>query len=120
VQNTKPLCKEELLLETLLLLKTSKSEEEELLAGQDATTSPPKAMHTSAEISVQPAAYLQNVEPLGKKELLEEKPLDQREEELSPCPKIFSADSMSDEQENNKPIATTETAKTKTLFINDS
>jgi hypothetical protein len=37
---------------------------------QNATTSPPKTEHTSADISAQPLALLQDTEPPGKKELL--------------------------------------------------
>jgi hypothetical protein len=105
VQNTGPLCKEELLLDKLLLLKIPKGEEEEetpaneeelTLIGQDATIVPPKEIHASARISAQPVAYLQGAKPLCKKE-----------EELSVFPKISSADSMSDVQENSKPVAIT-------------
>jgi hypothetical protein len=118
LQNTEPPCKEELLIGILLLLlKTPKGEEEEetpaseeeLLAEQDATIVPPKKMHASAEISAQPPALLQNTKAPGKKELL-----------LSAFPKISSADSMSEEQENSKPIAATGNAKNKSLFMRPS
>jgi hypothetical protein len=73
---------------------------------------PPKAEHASADISAQPTALMQNTKPPGKEELLEEeKPLDPREEEL--CPKISSADSMSDVQEKCRPVPRTSAAKTK-------
>jgi hypothetical protein len=152
MQNTEPLCKEELLPEILLLLRTSTGEEEEtpaneeellpgillllktpkceeeeetpaneeeLPTGQDATIVPPKARHDSAGISAQPVAYLQGTEPPGKEELLEEKPLDTREEELAVIRSQTSSpvsESLSP-QENSKPVAITCTAKTKNLFI---
>jgi hypothetical protein len=72
-----------------------------------------------------PLDELLNNEPPDKLELLLAPPLgellngESPEEELSVCPEISSSGFVSDEQENSKPIAITETAKTKTLFINN-
>jgi hypothetical protein len=68
-----------------------------------------------------PSQSSQKTIPDGKLELLLAPPLgellngESPEEELSAC--FCSVGSVSDEQENIKPIAITETAKTKTLFI---
>jgi hypothetical protein len=97
---------------------------EELLTGQDSTTCP-NTRHAFSEYCLQVlSGNWQNAKPLCE-EPPEETPCTAEdklpsEEELSAFFKTSSADSISVVQEYSKPIAITDTAKAKNLFMRTS